>query len=110
MKWPSLVAPWACKTPVAVYPESEIGEDGAPIAREPIQALCSFSEQQRQILTADRQLVTLNGTLLFPGDLAPHCPKLAGTVEVYGNRWTIHKASRGRNPDGSVNYTKLEVM
>ncbi len=110
MKWPSLVAPWACKTQVTVYLESEIGEDGAPVEREPIQTLCSFSEQQRQILTADRQLVTLNGTLLFPGDLAPDCPKLAGTVEVCGNRWNIHKASRCRNPDGSVNFTKLEVM
>lgn len=110
MKWPSLVAPWVCKTPVTVVLEGEIGEDGAPVEHKPIQTLCSFSEQQRQILTADRQLVTLNGTLLFPGDFAPDCPKLAGTVEVYGNRWNIYKASRCRNPDGSVNFTKLEVM
>lgn len=110
MKYPNLVSRWACKTPVVVRLVGEIGEDGAPVEHEPIQTLCSYSEQQRQVLDAQRQLVTLNGCLLFCGDLAPDCPELSGTVEVYDKRWNIYKASRGRNPDGSVNFTKLEVM
>ena len=110
MKWPCLVAPWACKTPATVYLQGGIGEDGAPIQCEPVQVLCSFAEQQRQVITADRQSVTLSGVLLVPGDLAPDRPTLSGTVEICGSRRRIHIASRGYNPDGSVNFTKLEVV
>ena len=110
MKWPELVQPWACKTPVTVRLTGGIGEDGAPVELAPIETLCSFSEQQKQVLDAQRRMVTLEGTLLFPGNLAPDAAELAGTVEIGGRRWDIYRASRGRNPDGSVNFTQLELM
>lgn len=109
-KWPGLVKPWACKTPVVVRLTEGAGEDGAPVELAPIEALCSFSEKQRQVLDAQRRMVTLEGALLFPGDLAPGAAELAGTAELGGRRWDIYRGERGRNPDGTVNYTKLEVM
>lgn len=110
MKWPDLVKPWACKVPVTVRLIGEIGEDSAPTEHDPIETMCSFSEKQKQVLDAQRRMVTLEGTLLFPGDLAPDVAELAGTVEINGRRWTIYRGSRARNPDGSVNFTQLEVM
>lgn len=110
MRWPELVQPWACKTPVTVRLTGGIGEDGAPMERPPIETLCSFSEKQKQVLDAQRRLVTLEGTLLLPGDLAADMAELTGTVEIDGHRWDIYRASRGRNPDGSVNFTQLELM
>ncbi len=110
MKWPSLVKPWACKIPVTVQLIGGTGEDGAPIELPPIETRCSFDERQRQVLDAQRRMVTLEGALLFPGDLAPELAELTGTVEIEGRRWDIYRGARGRNPDGSVNYTKLEVM
>lgn len=110
MKWPELVQPWACKTPVIVRLTGGIGEDGAPVERPPIETLCSFSEKQKQVLDAQRRMVTLEGTLLFSGDLAPDMAALTGAVEIGGRRWDIYRASRGRNPDGTVNFTQLELM
>lgn len=110
MKWPDLVKPWACRVPVTVRLAGGIGEDGAPVELPPIETLCSFSEKQKQVLDAQRRMVTLEGALLFPGDLAPDVPELAGTVELEGRRWSIYRGSRARNPDGSVNFTRLEVM
>lgn len=31
-------------------------------------------------------------------------------ADVLGARLTIHAADRARNPDGTVNYTRLELM
>lgn len=110
MRWPQLVKPWACKTAVTVRLTGEAGEDGAPVEIAAIETVCSFNEKQKRVLDEKRQMVTLEGTLLFAGDLAPDVPELAGTVETGGRRWTIYRASRARNPDGSVNFTQLEVM
>lgn len=110
MKWPSLVKPWACKVPVAVRLEGPLGEDGAPVAGQEIVTKCSYSEKQRQVLDAQRRMVQLQGTVFFSGDLAPGVAALTGTVEVQGGSWNIFRAERARNPDGTVNYTKLELM
>lgn len=110
MKWPELVKPWVCRVPVKVRLTGEIGEDSAPVELPPIETQCSFSEKQKQVLDAQRRMVTLEGMLLFPGDIAPDVAELAGTVEIGGRRWTIYRGSRARNPDGTVNFTQLEVM
>lgn len=110
MKWPSLVKPWACRVPAVVRLHGGAGEDGAPIEREAVEALCSFDERQRQVLDAERRLMQLEGTALFPGDLAPDVAELTGSVEIGGRRWEIYRGARARNPDGTVNYTKLELM
>lgn len=110
MKWPSLVKPWACRVPAMVRLTGGVGEDGAPIERPAVEALCSFDERQRQVLDAQRRMITLEGTALFPGDLAPDATELAGSVEIGGRRWEIYRGARARNPDGTVNYTRLELM
>jgi hypothetical protein len=96
--------------PITVCLTDGVGEDGAPVELPPIETMCSFDEKQRQILDAQRRMVTLEGTVLFPGDLAPDVAVLAGTVSLLGRRWDIHRGARARNPDGTVNYTKLELM
>ena len=42
--------------------------------------------------------------------MAPDLVHLTGWVEIMGARLIIHTADRARNPDGSVNYTRLELM
>ena len=93
MKWPQLVKPWACCTPVILRLTSGTGEDGTPVERAMIETLCSFSEKQKQVLDAERRMVTLEGTLLFPGDIAPDLAELTGTVEIGGRRWNIFRCS-----------------
>lgn len=110
MKWPNLVQPWACQVLATVHLTGDLGEDGAEKELASIHTRCSFDEKQRQILDARRQLVHLEGTLLFPGDIAPDVVELKGSVEILGHSWKIYRGSRARNPDGTVNYTRLEVM
>jgi hypothetical protein len=47
---------------------------------------------------------------LFDGDIAPELDVLTGAVEICGGCRIIYRGSKCRNPDGTVNYTKLELM
>ena len=48
---------------------------------------------------------------MFDGDIAPDMAVISGgTVEVFGEKRRIERGMKARNPDGSVNYTRLEVV
>lgn len=108
--WPSLVPPGVCNTPCKVVLTAGEGEDCAPVVAATLELKCNWQDAPRQVLDAERRLIQLSGTALFTGDIKPEMDVLAGTVEIYGTKWTIHKGTKCRNPDGSVNYTKLELM
>ena len=110
MKWPRLVPPAVCGTPCSVMLTDGVGEDGAPKEAARLKLKCSWQDKPRQILNAERQLIQLCGTALFDGDIAPQLNILTGSVEIYGKAWSIHSGTKCRNPDGSVNYTRLELM
>lgn len=108
--WPRLAPPRVCRTPCVVVLTGGMGEDGAPLVLEALELSCNWQDKPRQILDAERHLIQLSGTALFHGDIAPAVDVLTGTVEIYGKAWTIYRGSKCRNPDGTVNYTKLELM
>ena len=65
----------------------------------------------KTVLTAEKKLVQLSGVALFPGDIAPDLPNLSGgTIEVNGEKRRIFQGRKARNPDGTVNYSELDVM
>ena len=71
----------------------------------------TLEDRVKTILTAEKKLVQVTGTALFPGDIAPGMPSLSGgTVEVFGETRRIVQGAKNRNPDGTVNYCTLEVM
>lgn len=74
---------------------------------------CNYSERSRQVMNAERQLIQLNACALIPGDIAPG-RDIAGEVVIRGagaeTVRVIYSASRARNPDGTVNYTQLELV
>lgn len=108
--WPRLVPPRVCRTPCVVVLTDGTGEDGAPKEVARLLLKCNWQDKPKQVLNAERQLIQLGGVALFDGDIAPQVDVLAGTAEIYGKEWTIHLGSKCRNPDGSVNYTRLELM
>ena len=112
MKYPCLVPRHLCKTPVHVHLESEeLSNMGVPLHVVDLDLLCNFQDRARTILTAEKKLVQLTGTALFPGDIAPEMPTLSGgTITVYGEERRIEQGSKNRNPDGTVNYSSLEVV
>lgn len=53
----------------------------------------------------------ITGTAMFPGDIAPDWPTLSGgTVTVFGETRRIERGMKARNPDGTVNFSQLEVV
>ena len=112
MKFPCLVPKNLCKTPIhiKVYQEG-ISEEGEPLQAIEIDTTCNYQDKAKTILTADKKLVTINGTVLMPGDIAPLLASISsGEVTVLGVKRNIFKGEKARNPDGTVNYTKLELI
>lgn len=112
MKYPCLVDKRFCKTDihVEVTPEgvNKYGEPRDPVL---IDAKCNYQDTAKTVVTAEKVLVQLTGIALFPGDIAPDLETLSGgTARVYGVQRAIFKGTKARNPDGSVNYSKLELM
>ena len=51
------------------------------------------------------------GCALIPGDIAPDLPVITkGDITVFGVTRHIYKGTKCRNPDGTVNYVRLDVM
>ena len=111
MRWPELVPDAVCTTPAKVQFESGIEEDGSPRKIILYDGMCNYSEHAKQVLNAERQLIQLQASALFNGDIAPG-KELSGEVELNGGEIIrrIYSASRARNPDGTVNFTQLELM
>lgn len=112
MKWPPLVPARLCKTPIRVtlYRE-DISEDGGPQAALTVDTRCNWQDSAQIIRTDETHTVKLSGVALFPGDLCPELPALSGgKAEVLGGTRTVFRGTKARNPDGSVNYTRLELI
>lgn len=112
MKWPELVPDRVCTTPIVVYRTEGIDENSAPRQITVFAGKCNYSEKMKQVLDAERRLVTLSATALFNGDIAPGAETIEGFAKVDGGEIerVIFRASRARNPDGTVNFTQLELM
>ncbi len=112
MKFPCLVDKRFCKTPIKVtlYREG-ITEDGEPLTAVKLDLMCNYQDKAKTVITADRQLVQLTAQAYFVGDIAPDLPTLSnGEVEVYGIKRRIFQGEKARNPDGTVNYTRLDLI
>ena len=71
---------------------------------------CFLSQKSKQKLNADKQLITLSGEALFNGDIAPDSPVIDGYVNISDREYRIYGSEKAKNPDGSVNYTRLELI
>ena len=112
MKYPKLVPDAVCKIPVHVRIDAEgISEDGEPITAFEADLKCNYQDNAKTILTAEQKLVQLSGTALFNGDIASDLATLSGgEVTVFGIERRIYQGFKCRNPDGTVNYTRLDVI
>lgn len=112
MKYPCLVSKRLCKTEIHVHLESEeTNNHGQPERVLDLDLLCNFQDKAKTILTAEKKLVQVTGTVMFSGDIAPDFPTLSGgTVTVFGKERQIVQGMKARNPDGTVNYSQLEVV
>lgn len=112
MRYPCLILKSMCKTEIHV----EIEQEGRNVYGEPLEpviwdGLCNYQDSGKTELTAEKVLIQLEGCALIPGDIAPDLPVITkGDIKVFGVTRHIYKGTKCRNPDGTVNYVRLDVM
>lgn len=111
MKYPNLVLDKYCNTTIKgkIYSEG-VSETGAPIEYE-FSSKCNYQSSCKTILTPQQKLVQITGICYINGDLFPDMPEISdGEVEINGVVRKINSCSKSRNPDGTVNFTKMELI
>ena len=98
---------WILVTPIKVYAE-EPGENGVEETLI-FDGKCNFSEKSRTTLNEQKQVVELTGKAIFKGDIYPG-KSIGGYIEMDGQKRTIHRSRKPRNPNGSIYSTELDLM
>ena len=114
MIYPCLVPECICKTPINVIIYGEgLDENGGPevVFESDPDLRCNYQDNAKTVLTAEQKIVQLSGTALFRGDIAPGVPVISdGQVIVDGVTRKIFQGLKARNVDGTVNYTRIDVV
>ena len=110
MGFPKLVR--HANTPVRVVIESE--EPNEFGERETLlddSLLCNYQDAGSVRHTSDKQTPGITGTIYIDGDILPDVAVIScGYVIIFDERREIKKGQKARNLDGSVNYTRLDVI
>lgn len=111
MRYPSLVRQKDCKTDISVtIYTNEIDEDGAPVVLLSENLKCNYQGSAKHRYDAEHNIVELVGVALFNGDPFHAVSEISnGEAVVFGEKRQIAKGTKERNPDGTVNYTRLEL-
>lgn len=84
---------------------------GDPLESVTWEGKCNYQDKGKTVLTAEKKLIQLSGCALIPGDIAPNLPTISGgSITVNGVKRKIYEGTKARNPDGTVNYTRLDVV
>lgn len=110
MKFPQLVPDRVCTTAVTVYRTEGLNRDGTKKHIVIFEGKCFYSEKAKQKLNAEKQIITLSGAALFNGDIAPDSPVIDGYVDIGGREYKIYSSEKAKNVDGTVNYTRIELI
>lgn len=110
-KWPQLILPQFCTTDIKVVVESEeLNENGTPKVLIDWSGKCNYQDMSKRIYTGEKTLVEVTGTCLISGDIAPELPTIpSGKVYIMGVDRELILGTKARNPDGTVNFTQLEL-
>lgn len=112
MIYPKLVREKDCKTDIHIVLYGEgTTKDGEPIIALDTNLKCNYQDKAKRILTAEKVIIQLTAKAYFVGDIAPDLAVISsGQVTVFGETRSIYQGTKARNPDGTVNFTELEIM
>lgn len=110
MKYPKLVLPHTCTTEVTVMLTGDNNENGEAAVVKEIRTKCSRQTKVQNVQQGERYVQKLKTILLFDGALDEEDSQLKGyVIFAVDCKINILSGFMARNPDGSVNYTKLEL-
>ena len=67
-----------------------------------------YTDKSKQILNAERQLITLSGKVVIEGSIYDEL--FQGYVKINGVKKKIYSIERPLNPDGSIFSTELNLI
>ena len=95
MRYPCLVKKNFCKTDITCsFKREGLNEYGEPLKAVEYSGKCNYQDKARTVLTAEKKLVQITGTALFPGDICPDLPVISGGS---ANSLRDKKANRAGN-------------
>ena len=111
MRYPCLVPKRLCKTDITCIFEKEgLNKYGEPLSAIEYSGKCNYQDKARTIFTEEKKLVQITGTAMFSGDICPELPVISGgTAVIFGVKRQIIHGIKARNPDGTVNYTEVQL-
>lgn len=112
MKYPCLVPKRLCKTDISLSFDREgLNEYGEPLSAVTFSGKCNYQDKAKTVLTAEKKVVQITGSALFPGDICPELPVVSGgEAVIFGVKRRVLEGRKARNPDGSVNYTEVWLI
>lgn len=112
MRYPCLVPKRLCKTDISLSFEREgLNDYGESLEPVKYSGKCNYQDKARTVLTAEKKMVQITGTALLPGDICPELPIISGgEAAIFGVKRRIEQGRKARNPDGSVNYTEVQLI
>lgn len=112
MKYPCLVPKRLCQTDISlIFDREGLNEYGEPLETIEYFGKCNYQDKAKTVLTAEKKLIQITGTALFPGDICPELSVISGgDAVIFGVKRRIEQGTKARNPDGSVNYTEVLLV
>ena len=108
--YPCLITNAVLNATVRVVADGDI--DGSSDSCVLYDGRANYAEMPRRVTDTDRRAVDVRAVVLIPGDIVEGRERVIGTVYVDGGAtgYVIDSCARMRNPDGTVNYTRLELI
>lgn len=112
MRYPCLVPQRFCKTDIVLsFDQEGVTEYGEPLPAIAYSGKCNYQDKAKTVLTAEKKVVQITGSALFPGDICPELPVISGgEAEIFGVKRRVQEGRKNRNPDGTVNYTEVWLI
>ena len=98
---------WLANTDIEVWFEG-VNQDGDYEEKKIFSGKCIYTDKAKQILNAERQLITLSGKVVIEGSI--YDGLFEGYVKVDGIKKKIYSIERPYNPDGTVFSTELNLV
>ena len=98
---------WLANTPIEVWFEG-INTDGDCEENIIFNGKCIYTDKSKQVLNAERQLITLSGKVVIEGSI--YDGAFRGYVNINGLKKKIYSIDRPLNPDGSIFSTELNLI
>lgn len=112
MIYPKLVRKCDCKIPVEIhFYIDDLDENGQQIEINVINVKCNYQEESKNQNTDKSSISRGIGKIYLHDDIIPQYNNINdGYVIILGNKRQISQVIKARNPDGTVNYLRIDVI